>query len=68
MVTPNECRYIGFGEYWFDFVGLSTDEKPTETYNCWHIYNGSLYQEMDTGELYYYDADKKTWSVCGGGA
>ena len=37
--------------------GLSTDEKPTT-----NITNGSVYIEIDTGKVYFYDADNKQWN------
>ena len=43
-----------------ELTGLSTDTKPTEL-NGQTIGNGSTYIEMDTGKLYFFDADSKTW-------
>lgn len=37
-------------------VGLSTDTKPTE----W-VANGSMFIEMDTSKLYFFDAAAATW-------
>lgn len=45
----------------FSFVGLSTDTKPTETYNGLAIKNGSTFYSMDTKKVYMYDAAGKTW-------
>ena len=36
--------------------GLSTDTKPTEG-----VQNAERYFEMDSGDLYLYDADGKQW-------
>jgi hypothetical protein len=36
--------------------GLSTDEKPTE-----NISNGSVFIEIDTGNMYFYDAENEEW-------
>ena len=36
--------------------GLSTDTKPTE-----NISNGSVFIEMDTSKIYFYDAENKEW-------
>ena len=44
-----------------DFRGLSTDTKPTETNNMEDIPNGSSYLEIDTGDVYFYNADTKMW-------
>ena len=43
-----------------NFAGLSTDEKPTGAYN------GSCFIEMDTGKVYFYDAESGEWIEFGG--
>lgn len=40
--------------------GLSTDTKPTEI-NGQTIGNGSIYIEMDTGTIFFYDAENEEW-------
>lgn len=40
--------------------GLSTDKKPT-TINGKTIDNGSQFIEIDTGKVFLYDLDSKTW-------
>lgn len=40
--------------------GLSTDIKPT-TINGEEVGNGSVYIEIDTQKVYFYDADSQTW-------
>lgn len=35
--------------------GLSTDTKPT------NADNGCIFIEMDTGKIYFYDADNTRW-------
>lgn len=40
--------------------GLSTDTKPT-TINGEEVGNGSVYIEIDTQKVYFYDADSQTW-------
>ena len=40
--------------------GLSTDEKPTEIQGK-KIDNGSQFIEIDTGKVYLFDYDSKTW-------
>lgn len=42
-----------------DYVGLSTDEKPTTNVSV-----NSLFLELDTGDFYYYDGD--SWEKVGG--
>lgn len=41
--------------------GLSSDTKPTGTYNGKDIANGSTFLEMDTKDVKFYDADSDTW-------
>lgn len=41
-----------------DYMGLSTDEKPT------NVSVNSLFLELDTGDFYYYDGD--SWEKVGG--
>ena len=36
--------------------GLSTDNKPTE-----NITNGSSFIEMNTGKIYFYNAESEQW-------
>lgn len=43
------------------FKGLSTDTKPTVSYDSLTIKNGSTFFEMDTQEVYFYDGDSDTW-------
>lgn len=38
-----------------NLVGLSTDTKPL------NVGNASIFIEMDTGTVYLYDADNRTW-------
>ena len=59
MITINKPK--GFiadpyeSEIALDFRGLSTDEKPT----C--ATNGSTFTEIDTGNVFCYDRQNKTW-------
>lgn len=41
----------------YDLRGLSTDEKPVENW----VGNGSTFIEMDTGNIFMYDAENKLW-------
>ena len=54
MVTINECKQGN--EY--DYKGLSTDVKPTDTGI------NSMFLELDTGDFYYYDGSQ--WQKVGG--
>ena len=44
-----------------ELAGKSTDQKPTKEFEGYPIVNGSSFFEMDSGELYWFDGDKKTW-------
>lgn len=46
-----------------DFKGLSTDEKPVGKFEHNIIFNGMVFEELDTGELYYYNGKNKTWEI-----
>lgn len=38
--------------------GLSTDNKPTA-----NIANGSMFVEMNTGKIYFFDAEGGDWTA-----
>lgn len=38
-----------------EFSGLSTDIKPSD------VYQGSAFLELDTGDVYLYEAVSDTW-------
>lgn len=42
--------------------GLSTDTKPTEIETDL-IENGSVFIEIDTGNVYIFDGENKEWNV-----
>ena len=42
--------------------GLSTDSKPT------NVCNGSVFIEMDSNDVYFFDAENAIWRVFVGGA
>lgn len=46
-----------------ELSGLSTDSKPTVTYQSYTITNGSTFEEIDTGNTYKYDAENDTWKL-----
>ena len=57
-----ENGYVNYVEA----AGLSTDTKPTDG-----IATGSLFLEVDTGDVYAFDEDGGTWgqiAALGGGA
>ena len=45
-----------------NYMGLSTEAKPTEG-----LATGSLFIELNTGKVYYFNADTSVWAVFGGG-
>ena len=45
----------------FEFKGLSTDTKPTGTYNDTVIENGSSFFIMDTQDVKFYDESTESW-------
>lgn len=61
VTTPN---YISAGQYMGakEFRGLSTDSKPA---SCG---NGSVFIEMDSGKIYFYDAAGEQWIEWGAGS
>lgn len=48
--------------YLLQLRGLSSDEKPVEIENG-TIENGSEFIEIDTGDVYLFDAENKEWNV-----
>ena len=47
--------------YLLELRGLSTDEKPVEIENG-TIENGSVFIEIDTGDVYIFDSVNKEWN------
>lgn len=45
----------------FEFRGLSTDTKPTTTYGGANIANGSVFIEIDTEDILFYDEASSDW-------
>ena len=45
----------------FEFRGLSGDNKPTSTYNDEAIGNGSIFIEIDTQKILFYDGASDEW-------
>ena len=60
MVTYKHRKLVGKVDgqdvYDVEAYGLSTDEKPMGG-----IANGSLFVEMDTGAMFFYDGESKSW-------
>ena len=52
--------YVGIiqnGAQYLEFAGLSTEDKPTE-----NLMTGSLFLEVDTGDMYAYDEEGNEWN------
>lgn len=48
--------------YLLELRGLSSDEKPVEIENG-TIENGSVFIEIDTGDVCIFDSENKEWNV-----
>lgn len=59
MAISNLGFPVGENGNRMDYMGLSTDTKPTEG-----IAVNSLFLELDTGDMYYFDGS--TWAKVGG--
>lgn len=69
MVTVNKKIALNTGTATFELMGLSTDTKPTGTFSGYNVGENSVYLEMDTGKLYFFNGN--TWeemSMSGGGS
>lgn len=62
MITPDYGAQLIDGRYVrpVTFFGLSTDTKPTD-----YIANGSVFIEMDTSKVYFFDAANSQWREWG---
>ncbi len=57
MITNAAMRSVNTsGDPVGDYRGLSTDTKPVE-----NVQNGSTFLEMDTGDVYIFNADGHAW-------
>lgn len=61
MVRTMDLQYIEPGFNYREFAGLSTDAKPTEG-----LATGSVFLEVDTTDVYFYDEDSDSWIKAGG--
>lgn len=55
-VTNVKKSKDGHDYTYFEYSGLSTDSKPTTG-----VFNGSTFLEMDTSEVYVFDASTMAW-------
>lgn len=57
MVRTIKKEALEQGPIYFEYSGLSTDDKPTGA----PISTGSLFLEVDTGDVYAYDEYSSQW-------
>jgi hypothetical protein len=57
MVRTNVRKETPDGVFYMEMAGLSSDDKPTDG----PIATGSLFMEVDTGDVYAYDEDGSEW-------
>lgn len=57
MITPitDRSKMVGADGASVSFVGLSSDDKPESAPN------GAAFIEMDTGNVYFFDAENSEW-------
>jgi hypothetical protein len=60
MISINQIGNVS-NDRILELNGLSTDEKPVGEVNGEKIVNGSTYFEMDTCNLFMYDAENQRW-------
>jgi len=63
MVRATNIVQLDYGEdpvKFYEFSGLKNDSKPTDG-----VATGSLFTEVDTGDVYAYDEAGETWhKIC----
>ena len=52
MVRATKGGPVSGGKHYAEYSGLSTDDKPTES-----VMTGSLFLEIDTGDVYAFDEE-----------
>ena len=78
MIRVLDCHDIDSETKYFEFAGLSTDEKPDGSYGDKMQYcngevetvpvaicTGSVFIEVDTGSVYMFDEDGPNWDEIG---
>lgn len=60
MYRATEAKELAPNLYLKEFYGLSTDTKPTE-----NLANGSVFIEMDTSDVYFFDEENTVWLKAG---
>ena len=54
-MTTDKSKMVGADGAAVSYVGLSSDTKPSNPKN------GSTFLEMDTSDVYIYDAENEEW-------
>ena len=57
-ITKQSDVVIGSYKFYREYAGLGDDDKPTDS----DIATGSLFLEVDTGDVYAYDEEGSTWN------
>lgn len=57
-VTRSAEVVVGNKATYYEYAGLSTDDKPTDSDIC----TGSLFIEVDTGDVYAFDEEGAEWN------
>lgn len=61
MVRIISTKPVDAGINYIEAAGLSTDTKPAEK-----VATGSVYMEVDTGKVYFYNETAEEWTEIGG--
>lgn len=61
MITVYKATTASDGSAILELRGKSTDTKPTETCEGFNVGNGSTFYEINTGDIYMFDADADAW-------
>ena len=65
VTTSKDIEGVSEGRELFQFVGLSTDTKPTVNFGGMLIANGSTLFTMDDSKSYIYDEEGGLWFELG---
>ena len=60
MIEILESKKVRTNKTYYEFAGLSTDTKQTEK-----VATGSTFLEVDTGDVYLFDAENSIWHKVG---
>jgi hypothetical protein len=61
MVRVLDTKFLKTGCAYREMAGLSTDDKPTEG-----LATGSVFMEVDSGDVYLFDEESSEWNKVGG--